>query len=162
VNSTTRKFLAVLALASAAVTVTATANAAEVKAGMLTCHVSSGWGFVFGSSKDLRCVFQPAEGAVEHYHGTINKFGVDLGYTQAGVIVWGVFAPSSTVHSGGLSGHYVGATAQATAGVGLGANVLVGGFRHSIMLQPLSIEGSTGLNVAAGIGSITLHHVPMR
>ncbi|MGC8534604.1 MAG: DUF992 domain-containing protein [Rhizomicrobium sp.] len=160
-NSTSRKFLAALAVAGAAFLVTAPANAA-VKAGMLTCHVSSGWGFIFGSSKDLRCVFQPPEGAVEHYRGTINKFGVDLGYTQAGVIVWGVFAPSSTVHPGALSGHYVGATAQATAGVGLGANVLVGGFRHSITLQPLSIEGSTGLNVAAGIGAITLHHVGER
>lgn len=160
-NSTSRKFFAALAVAGAAFLTTAPANAA-VKAGMLTCHVSSGWGFIFGSSKDLRCVFQPPEGTVEHYRGTINKFGVDLGYTEAGVIVWGVFAPSSTVHQGALSGHYVGVTAQATAGVGLGANVLMGGFKHSIMLQPLSIEGSTGLNVAAGIGGITLHHVPTR
>lgn len=160
-NSTSRNVLAAMALAGAAFLFAAPANAA-VKAGMLTCHVSSGWGFIFGSSKDLRCLFQPPEGAVEHYRGTINKFGVDIGYTQAGVIAWGVFAPSSSVHPGALSGHYVGASAQATAGIGLGANALVGGFRHSIMLQPLSIEGSTGLNVAAGIGSITLHYVPTR
>ncbi|MDE2463122.1 MAG: DUF992 domain-containing protein [Alphaproteobacteria bacterium] len=160
-NSTSRNVLAAMALAGTAFLFAVPANAA-VKAGMLTCHVSSGWGFIFGSSKDLRCLFQPPEGAVEHYRGTINKFGVDIGYTQAGVIAWGVFAPSSSVHPGALSGHYVGASAQATAGVGLGANALVGGFRHSIMLQPLSIEGSTGLNVAAGIGSITLHYVPTR
>lgn len=154
--------LAAAALAAGALGVAAPANAA-VKAGMLTCHVSSGWGFVFGSSKDLRCLFQPGGHArSERYRGTISKFGVDIGYTQAGVIAWGVFAPSSTVRPGALSGQYVGATAQATAGIGLGANALVGGFRHSIMLQPLSIEGSTGLNVAAGIGSITLHYVPTR
>ena len=44
-------------------------------------------------------------------------------------------------------------------GVGLGANVLIGGLDKSIALQPVSVEGSTGLNVAAGIGSISLKHV---
>ena len=38
--------------------------------------------------------------------------------------------------------------ASATVGVGLGANVLVGGSGNSIALQPVSIEGTTGLNVA--------------
>jgi hypothetical protein len=133
---------------------------AAVKAGMLSCHVSSGWGFIFGSSKDVRCVFTPSSGRPEHYRGSIDKYGVDLGYTQSGVIAWGVFAPSSTMNPGALSGSYAGATAGASVGVGLGANVLVGGFKKSIALQPVSIEGMTGLNVAAGIGAITLHYVP--
>ena len=68
----------------------------------------------------------------EHYTGTISKFGVDIGYTEGGVLVWGVFAPTSDVRQGALSGDYAGATAQATVGVGLGANVLVGGFDKSI------------------------------
>ena len=59
---------------------------------------------------------------------------------------------------GALAGAYAGATASATVGVGAGANVLVGGFNRSITLQPVSIEGNTGLNVAAGIGEITLHY----
>ena len=68
-------------------------------------------------------------------------------------------APSTNIASGALAGNFAGATASATVGVGAGANVLIGGSNQSISLQPLSIEGNTGLNVAAGIGAITLHHV---
>ena len=92
----------------------------------------------------------------EHYTGTISKFGVDIGYTEGGVLVWGVFAPPPTCARARLQGDYAGATASATVGVGLGANVLIGGFDKSIALQPLSVEGNKGLNVAAGIGSISL------
>jgi hypothetical protein len=86
----------------------------------------------------------------------VSKFGVDIGYTSGGVLVWGVFAPTAGVPLGALSGDYVGATASATAIVGVGANALIGGFHRSITLQPLSVEGNTGLNVAAGIGAISL------
>lgn len=141
---------AVLALGSPA-------DAAGVKVGVLTCHVSSGWGFIFGSSKDLRCNFSPSHGYGERYVGTVSKFGVDVGYTAGGVLVWDVIAPTTTMKRGALAGGYGGATASATAGVGVGANVLVGGFDRSVTLQPVSIEGNTGLNVAAGIGAITLH-----
>jgi hypothetical protein len=131
-----------------------------VKVGTLTCHVASGWGFVFGSSRDLRCNFQPNGHGGERYSGSISKFGVDIGYTDNGVIVWAVFAPSSDVRAGALQGDYAGATAGVTVGVGLGANVLIGGLDKSIALQPLSVEGNTGLNVAAGIGAISLKHEP--
>lgn len=131
-----------------------------VQIGTLTCNVAGGWGFVFGSSKAVRCTFARAGGRPEHYAGSINKFGVDIGYTQGGVLVWGVFAPSSSVAPGALSGNYVGATGSATVGVGAGANVLVGGSNRTISLQPVSIEGNTGLNVAAGIGSINLRYQP--
>jgi hypothetical protein len=135
------------------------AGAAGVKVGVLTCHVSSGWGFIFGSSKDLRCNFSPsARGMGERYVGAVSKFGVDVGYTAGGVLLWDVIAPTSTLKRGALAGAYAGATASATVGVGAGANVLVGGFNRSITLQPVSIEGNTGLNVAAGIGEITLHY----
>jgi hypothetical protein len=131
-----------------------------VQIGTLTCNVAGGWGFVFGSSKALRCTFARAGGRPEHYAGSINKFGVDIGYTQGGVLVWGVFAPTANLAPGALSGNYVGATGSATVGVGAGANVLVGGSNRTISLQPVSIEGNTGLNVAAGIGSITLRYQP--
>jgi hypothetical protein len=134
------------------------AQAAGVKVGVLTCHVSSGWGFIFGSSKDVHCNFSPGHGYGERYVGAISKFGVDIGYTAGGVLVWDVIAPTTSLRRGALAGGYGGATASATAGVGVGANVLVGGFNRSITLQPLSIEGNTGLNVAAGIGEITLHY----
>jgi len=129
-----------------------------VSAGVLTCNVDSGWGFVFGSSRRLRCTYAPRPGYVEHYTGRINKFGVDIGYTQGGVIVWAVIAPTANLAPGALTGDYAGATASATVGVGAGANALVGGSNRTITLQPLSIEGNTGLNVAAGIGAITLRH----
>jgi Protein of unknown function (DUF992) len=131
-----------------------------VRVGTLSCNVASGWGFVFGSSKALRCTFAPAPGHSEFYAGTINKFGVDIGYTQGGVLVWAVFAPSANIGPGALSGNYVGATGSATVGVGAGANVLVGGSNRTISLQPISLEGNTGLNVAAGIASITLRYQP--
>src|SRR5690349_12132240 len=127
-----------------------------VNVGTLTCNVASGWGFVFGSSKDLHCTFRQNHRNAEHYSGSISKFGVDVGYTEGGVLVWGVFAPTSDTRPGSLDGDYVGATASATVGVGLGANVLVGGFDKSFALQPLSVSGDRGLNVAAGVGSITL------
>ena len=143
---------AILALANPAA-------AAGVKVGVLNCHVSSGWGFIFGSSKDLRCNFSPsAHMAGERYIGSVSKFGVDIGYTAGGVLVWDVVAPTSTVKRGAMAGSYAGVTGSATVGVGAGANVLVGGFNRSITLQPVSIEGNTGLNVAAGIGAITLHY----
>jgi len=131
-----------------------------VRVGTLSCSVASGWGFVFGSSKALHCTFAPAPGRAEFYAGTINKFGVDIGYTQGGVLVWAVFAPSANIGPGALSGNYIGATGSATVGVGAGANVLVGGSNRTISLQPVSVEGNTGLNVAAGIGSITLSYQP--
>jgi hypothetical protein len=127
-----------------------------VRVGTLSCNVAGGWGFVFGSSRALRCVLSPGPGHPEHYYGHINKFGVDIGFTQGGVLVWAVFAPTTNLAPGALAGTFVGATAGATVGVGAAANVLIGGSNRTISLQPLSIEGNTGLNVAAGIGSITL------
>jgi len=96
----------------------------------------------------------------QHYVGAINKFGVDIGYLQGGVIVWTVVAPTANLAPGSLSGTYAGATGSATVGVGVGANVLVGGSGNSIALQPISIEGTTGLNVAAGIAEMTLTFQP--
>ena len=151
--------IASLALASGILASGGSAHAqGAVQIGTLTCNVSGGWGFVFGSSKALRCTFARAGGGPEHYGGSINKFGVDIGYTQGGVLLWGVFAPSANLAPGGLSGNYVGATGSAT--VGAGATVLVGGSNRTISLQPLSIEGNTGLNVAAGIGAISLRYQP--
>jgi len=156
------RLLAGVAVAATAIAFAGSASAASgVKVGTLACHVSSGWGFVFGSSRDLHCDFVPNKAmGGEHYAGSIKKFGVDLGYTSGGELIWAVFAPTSDLHHGALQGTYAGATANATVGVGLGANVLVGGMDKSVALQPVSIEGNTGLNVAAGIGAIDLRYVP--
>ena len=134
----------------------ALAAEAGVAAGTLTCNVAGGWGFIFGSSKDVQCTFESVGKTTERYTGSIMKFGVDIGYSGAGVMVWGVVAPTVNVASGSLEGTYAGATGGAAVGVGVGANVLIGGVNNSIALQPLSVEGRTGLNVAAGIGALTL------
>ncbi len=129
---------------------------ATVRAGYLTCHVAAGWGFIFGSSRKLQCAYALQPGYTEYYTGSITKFGADIGYLQSGVILWAVLAPTTNLGQGALAGHYGGATASAAVGVGAGANVLVGGFNSSIALQPVSIEGQNGLNVAAGVVAMTL------
>jgi hypothetical protein len=133
------------------------AQAGGIKVGTLTCHIDGGVGFIIGSSKDASCVFRPANrGRAEHYSGTIGKLGLDIGVTGQTVLGWIVFAPGQ-MKRGALRGQYTGASAEATLGLGVGANVLVGGFKRGINLQPLSLQAQTGLNVAAGIGSLTLN-----
>jgi hypothetical protein len=127
-----------------------------VRTGYLTCHEASGWGFIFGSSRKLRCAYARNPNYTEYYDGSITDFGADIGYLQSGVILWAVAAPTTDLGPGALAGHYGGATASAAIGVGAGANVLLGGFKHSIALQPVSIEGENGLNVAAGIAELSL------
>jgi hypothetical protein len=150
---------AVAGLALGALALLAPAHALDTtaKIGTMTCHVSSGWGFVFGSTRELRCVFTGG-GRTEKYDGKISKFGVDVGYQQSGVILWAVFAPSTDLKAGALTGDYGGITAGAAAGVGGNANVLVGGSTKSISLQPVSIEGDTGINLAVGIAAISLQY----
>jgi Protein of unknown function (DUF992) len=163
-----RKFpvLAIAAVASVAISISVVANASaaemNTKVGYLSCQVSKGWGIVFGSSRDLACTYTPLRGnrEVEHYKGSINKFGADIGYLKSGVILWAVVAPSKTVKPGALAGNYAGATASITPGYGGGVNALVGGMDKSIALQPVSIEGDKGLNVAAGVSTINLDYVP--
>jgi hypothetical protein len=130
---------------------------ATVRAGYLTCHVSSGWGFIFGSSRSMKCSYAMQAGYTEYYTGTINKFGADIGYLSSAVMIWAVLAPTNNLGQGALAGHYAGATASASVGVGAGANVLIGGFKNSIALQPITIEGQNGLNVAAGVAALSLH-----
>ena len=152
--------IGVLSLAAGALALGSPAQAQAVKAGTLTCNVSGGFGFVFGSSKAVNCTFAPTAGPPQQYVGSVDKFGVDIGYTAGGVLVWAVLAPTTSPAPGALAGSYGGVTASATAVVGAGANLLVGGTGNAISLQPLSIEGTTGLNVAAGVAALTLTYQP--
>ena len=128
----------------------------RTKVGTLTCDISGGLGLIITSHKDLTCMFTPSQpGPREVYVGSINKFGLDLGATTGGEMVWAVFAPS-TRRFGALTGHYGGASAEATVGAGLGANVLVGGSDRTVTLQPVSVQGQAGLNVAAGVAEMNL------
>jgi hypothetical protein len=126
-----------------------------VRAGVLTCEVSGGTGFIFGSSKSLSCVFE-SDGGTDHYVGEINKFGIDIGVTGPATLSWAVLAPSSNLGEGVLAGSYVGASAEASAGVGAGANLLVGGSNDTISLQPLSVQGQTGVNAALAVSELVL------
>ena len=129
----------------------------RVKAGTLVCDVSGGLGMIIGSKKGVQCLFNPSlAGPVEGYVGTISKFGLDIGATTGGEMVWSVFAPSSKRGHFGLAGDYSGASAQATVGAGAGANVLVGGSDKTITLQPLSLQAQTGLNLVVGVAGLTL------
>ena len=127
-----------------------------VKAGVLNCEVSGGAGFVIGSSKDVGCVFTHENGDKEEYAGKINKFGLDIGVTEKANLSWVVLAPTNNLGDGALTGSYVGASAEGSVGVGGGANVLVGGSDHTISLQPLSLQGQTGINAAVGVAELVL------
>ena len=125
--------------------------------GMLTCEIDGGLGVFLGSRKDLICVYRPAGNAPrETYTGSITKVGIDVGATGGSALAWLVFAATTQLSPGFLEGLYLGVTAEATPGVGVGGNVLIGGFDRSIVLQPISVQGQVGVNIAAGIAGLRL------
>ena len=133
------------------------AAAQRARTGMLNCDVSGGIGFIIGSQRRLVCTFSPdGGGPLEVYHGTISRFGLDIGATAGGSMVWAVFSEFTGPRPGSLAGDYIGATGEATIAVGLGANVLVGGSNRQVALQPLSIGGQVGLNLAVGVAELQL------
>ena len=147
---------AALSIAAALAASDAMAAPEHVKAGTLDCDVSGGVGLIIGSQKQMTCMFTPANGGQrEVYLGTIHKFGLDIGATAGGRMAWAVFAPTNQRFAA-LSGTYGGASGEATVGAGLGANVLVGGSDRTVALQPLSVQGQTGLNLAVGVASLEL------
>src|SRR6476620_9368074 len=149
--------LAALAVAAMVAASAAMAQAERVKARTQTWDISGGIGLIITAHKEVSCMFTPSQpGPREVYVGAINKFGLDIGATTGGEMVWPVYAPT-TRRFGALAGNYRGATAEATVGAGLGANVLVGGSDRTVALQPLSVQGQAGLNVAAGVAELTLH-----
>lgn len=130
--------------------------AQQSRAGLLTCDVSAGIGLILGSRKDVSCTFTPErQGRREDYDGSITKFGLDLGITGGGVMVWVVFT-DTVAGPGFLAGSYVGASGEASVGAGLGANVLVGGSSRTVALQPVSVSGQIGLNLALGVAALQL------
>jgi hypothetical protein len=144
------------AAVAATASIPADAQPRRVQVGTLACSISAGVGLVVASQRNVSCNFQPEGGPPEAYTGTMTRVGVDVGFTTGGAMVWGVFADTNR-YAGMLAGTYAGATAEATLAAGLGANVLVGGSNRSVALQPLSIQGQVGLNVAAGVGALELH-----
>ena len=148
------------AIAAAAVLAVASAQPAaaqQVKAGVLTCDVSAGIGLIIGSQKSVSCLYSPElPGPQEAYVGAITRIGLDIGITAGGVMVWAVFTSTSVRGPGFLAGDYVGGSAEASIAAGLGANVLVGGSNRTVALQPVSVSGQIGLNLAIGVADLSL------
>ncbi|MBD3662422.1 DUF992 domain-containing protein [Sulfitobacter sp. TSTF-M16] len=134
----------------------------HIEVGSLSCDVGAGTGFVFGSTKTLDCTFNPTQEGLadERYVGRIDKYGIDIGRTEGGKLSWLVWAPTEQEFvEGGLNGTYGGLSAEATIVGGLGANVMTGGSENTLALQPVSLSTSEGLNIALGVGAITLERV---
>ena len=141
----------------------ASANALPpVRAGILQCQGGQNVGFVVGSVTSLECVFQSEGRRPEPYIATVRRIGVDLGFTEQTKFSWAVNAPTSRLGRGDLAGNYGGVGANASVGVGFGGNFLVGGPANSYALQPISLQGQTGLNVAAGVAGLELQPVSYR
>ena len=135
----------------------ATASAAPpVRAGILQCQGGQNVGFVVGSVTSLECVFQSEGRRPEPYIAKVQRIGLDLGVTEQTQLSWAVNAPNSRLGRGELAGSYGGVGANASIGVGGGGNFLVGGPSNGYALQPLSVQGQKGLNVAAGIAGLEL------
>ena len=151
------KKLLAAALAAVVLSTTAVLADARVQVGRLSCDVDGGVGFIIGSSKDMTCHFIRKGHKTEVYYGNIKKLGLDIGVTGSTRIEWLVFSASSTkVGKGSLKGTYVGGSAEASLGAGLGANWLIGGSKRGFALQPWSIQASTGVNLTWAFSGLTL------
>lgn len=153
------RFMAMALCAGVLFVLPAHAQDMGVELGVLDCAIGGGTGFIFGSTKDLSCTFTSADQtfAPESYFGVVNRYGLDIGTTKQSVMQWLVLTPLANIYApGALAGDYVGASAELTAAVGAGANLLVGGPRQAFTLQPLSLQTQTGVNLAIGVSQFQL------
>jgi hypothetical protein len=154
---TTGVAAAVMAVALAMTAKPADAQPRRVQVGTLTCSLSAGVGLLVGSQRNVNCLFKGDPGDPgDGYTGTMTRVGLDVGVTSGGAIIWAVFSDTNR-HAGMLAGTYAGASAEVSVAAGLGANVLVGGSNRTVALQPLSVQGQLGLDIAAGVASLELH-----
>jgi hypothetical protein len=148
---------ALAALAVAFVSPASAQTQPGTNVGTLTCKMGPSVGLILGSRQKMACQFVPnGRSASELYVGVMNSIGLDIGNTAGGAMAWGVFAPTTGPKPGALAGTYVGASGAIGVGVGVGANLLFGGTGRSIALQPLSVEGSVGINLSLGVSGLTL------
>ena len=160
--------LATAAAALAAATTTSHGQSSWTQVGMLNCTVAPSVGFIIAGQQRMACQFVPNQSAAgpnqttmpENYSGVMKTVGIDIGATAGGKLAWAVLSPTDGPSAGGLAGTYVGASGDVTIGIGAGANVLIGGSGRSVALQPLSVEGSTGLNLQLGMSGLELTPAP--
>jgi hypothetical protein len=165
-----RLWLATLALV-AALCAPAVAQAPQsstqqswAQVGSLTCTVDPSVGFILVGHQPMQCTYTPslAPAPPQYYDGAINTVGIDIGVSAGSVLAWGVFAPTTGLPQGALSGEYVGASGDLGIGVGAGANVLLGGSGRTVALQPVSLQGSLAFNVVLGVSSLKLRPATWR
>ncbi|WP_029352279.1 DUF992 domain-containing protein [Bosea sp. 117] len=147
---------ALVAGAAGALATPAAAQQRRVEVGTLECRGSKSISFIVGSRRTLDCVFNSVRGVRYPYEGSIRRFGLDLGVTGRNVLVWTVLAPTRRIAQKDLSGTYVGVSGSVAVGLGVAGNALLGGSNNTIALQPFSVEGQTGVNIAVGVGDLTL------
>jgi hypothetical protein len=137
-------------------TMAAEAQNPKVRVGTLTCKGQGKVGMIVGSKETLACTYQPTKGRASSYRGTVTRVGLDVGVKGKSVMVWAVLTTTTKRGPRFLAGNYVGASADASIGVGGGGNLLVGGNNKSVTLQPLSVQGQTGVNLAVGVSEFAL------
>jgi hypothetical protein len=153
-----RSSLAGLAIIACVACATPAAAQGRVQAGVIECRGVGTTGFIVGSIHELECVFKSEYAPPVRYHGIVRKLGLDIGITEQSSLAWGVLAPTARIGPGDLAGTYAGVSAGAAIGVGVGANALIGGSNNTFALQPLSIEGQTGVNAALGVATLELSY----
>jgi len=150
----------VVAAPALAVLSGAAVGQSSVQSGVLECRGSGATGFIIGSIHELECIYRSDYGPMQQYHGVVRKLGLDIGITEQSSLAWAVFAPTYQIGPGDLVGDYAGVAAGAAIGVGVGANALVGGSNNTFALQPVSVEGQAGVNIAVGVASLELRYGP--
>ncbi|AMN43667.1 DUF992 domain-containing protein [Rhodoplanes sp. Z2-YC6860] len=127
------------------------------RSGVLSCKLAPTVGLVVGSRQKIGCRFTPdGGGPSEAYAGAITRIGLDLGVTAGGAMAWAVLTSAHISPRGGLAGRYVGASGDIALGIGAGANVMIGGSNKAVALQPVSVEGQVGVNIALGVAGLEL------
>jgi hypothetical protein len=161
-TSKLRSITAVLLAFGSTVAFVGQASAQQrAKVGTLQCNLAPSVGLIVVERQRLSCLYTPdGPWPPEHYFGHVTTVGLDVGVNGGGRMTWAVFAPVAGRYRGALGGSYVGVSADASVGVGLGANALLGGSRRSFALQPVSVEANTGLDITAGVSSLRLHRAP--
>jgi len=135
-----------------------TANAnSRIYIGSLTCNVAGGTGYVLGSRKQMECVFLAKDGVHSaEYAGTINKVGIDIGYTKAVHTIWRMYSLGSDRGPRDLSGTYVGEQGTVAASTQAGGNWLYGGPNAEVGMVAAGVVRDAGYNLATGVAEISL------
>ena len=135
-----------------------TTNAnSRIYIGSLTCNVGGSTGYVLGSAKPLDCVFLGKDGvSTAQYTGTIDKVGIDIGYTKAVHTIWRVYSLGSDRGVTQIAGTYVGEQGTVAAGNQAGGNWIYGGPNAEIGMVSSGVIKDAGYNLATGVAAMTI------